>query len=280
MDVRKMEERKNGIGKISIIGIVLVLLTVSLSGCGEKLKPEINTDTQGAAVLPGLDEGQEKNESPPVEQHGQVRILFESFYYSLGDQYNIKTPELYGEIQNTGETWIVVNSIAVSRYGEYDKSDGSKGYYFIDKCEVEPEIGLLEPGQKSPFSMIVSSKGLGAYYSRGIWDCHSYEDLQNQQEFTWNVSFSDTATTRNKNIEIRGIQEKFDYWHRVDGFIVNICNLVDRNTGGWIIATFYNNEGRVIGFDSNTFNLRPNEVTSTSVDAIVGYSDYSLQLMT
>lgn len=267
-----MEERKNGRRKILIIGITLVLLTVSLSGCGEKLKPEINTDTQGAAILPGLDEGQEKDGSPSVEKPGQVDILFESFYYDDGDIYNYKMyPELYGEIQNTGETWVIASSIVVSIYGEYDTSDGGKEPYLLKEIEEHPKIGLLSPGQKSPFC--IDDKG--KHFS-------DYKTLQDRKDLTWKVVLGDSNSVipRREKIELLDIKELPDYWNRIAAFDLKVSNLADGKSGGWVVATFYNNESRVIGYTSNTFELRPNELTNTRVDAIVGYSNYLLQLMT
>lgn len=270
MDVRKMEERKNGRRKILIIGITLVLLTVSLSGCNEKPKTDTGSDTQGAAVLPGLDEGQEKNESPPVEQSGQVKILFESLYYfdERDGYFPEPDPELYGEIQNTGETLVVVKSIVISIYKEYDKSDGSKGSYFVTRIEGYPVIGLLEPGQKTPFHIPDPKEYLS-----------DYKTLQDRKDLTWEVIWGNTAVPRIENIEVLNIREADDPYKYVFCY-VKVQNLVDEHTLGYIVATFYNDESRVINYINKTFDLYPEEVKDVRIDTNEEYSDYTLQVFT
>lgn len=252
-----------------IIGITLVLAAAVLSGCDDKkIKPD---DVQGAAVLPGLDDDR-KDESPPVEQEGKVDILFETFYYDDGDAYHYKMyPELYGEIQNTGQIWVIANSIVISVYGEYDTSDGGKEPYLIKEIKGYPSIGLLAPGQKSPFS--VKDKGK---------DLLDYKTLQNRKDLTWKVVLadSDSVIPRREKVEVIEVKELLDEWNRVAVFDLKVSNLANGTTRGSVVATFYNDENRVIGYTSNSFELRPNELSNTRVGAIIGFSDYLIQVMT
>lgn len=238
---------------------------VGMVGCGEQ-----PTLPEGGISPPSGEESspplEEEPTSSEVSQTTEVKVLEDSIFISPGHWEGeiMYSPEImYGEIQNTGDTWACVTEMRVEFYD-------SRGW--LREPRATRVISHLFPGQKSPFRVV---------------------SFVPYSEYTFKIEYKAASFPSTYRIEAEILNIKRNPEDRC--FEVEIHNKRNESLGFEVyissVATYYDNQGRVIGYASGheagvdevfsdyLFPFLPNQVKTYIIDwPSSAFADYDIQV--
>lgn len=230
--------------------ILLVFVLLILSACAPAATPTPKSEPTLTRPPTSAPTPTPTPTPTPVVTLAEVKILNGSLFFTpsgmLGGQWNLQ-----GEIQNTGTTWVTDVKLKATFYDD-------RGYLLKEETG-RAELQYLAPGQKSPFTL--------------------YE-FPPDTKYELEVSPESTSPKQAyKGIEIIGTE--FKIFYETSKYLnIEIHNAGDKTVSGLLLATFYDQEGRVLSYDEGGFNdLLPNQARSTSISAPFEFSTYSLQVI-
>jgi hypothetical protein len=187
--------------------------------------------------------------SPITDPAGRLFILSHSAYMDIIDRYHI-----VGEVMNTSEQYMRFINVAATLYDEAGQ--------IIGAGSIDTFVDILPPGSRTPFNIVFYDQALPAAYKLLIEGSET-----DSSPLSPLVLLSQSVITRN------------DGGFNIVGEIRNNRSIEARNVK--VIATFYDEEGKVIGAEYSFTEIHQIPSLGTSPFSImifdpISYDHYEL----